>query len=190
MTLDIIEIKNNGFLLCQNIDISFDKIFVDPATFKVSLVYLPLSEKTFGDYSIFENELRTQLVKLIFSLPALSSPKTLDFSADLSDGRLSLEDLYSGIKSGKDPNRGSTPIWPPKGNPPQKDVTVRMIAINAPVNIDIDITKDEFVIGRSTSAADGVIPFNKRIGRVHCKVSKREGKVTITRHSIVGEQCV
>ena len=38
----IITVKNNGFLSCQNIDVSLEHIFVHPATYKVSLVYLPI----------------------------------------------------------------------------------------------------------------------------------------------------
>ena len=90
---DIIDVKLNGFLSCQNIDIAFERIYVDPATYKVSLVYLPLSKRIFDDNSSFENEVRTGLVKLISGISTLSSPKTTQFSADLSNGTLSIEDL-------------------------------------------------------------------------------------------------
>lgn len=35
----IMEVRNNGFLQTQNIDISWDKIFVDPNTFTVKLLW-------------------------------------------------------------------------------------------------------------------------------------------------------
>lgn len=72
---DIIDVKNNGFLSCQNIDIAFERIYVDPSTYKVFLVYLPLSRHIYDEYSSFENEIRTGLVKLISGIAALSSPK-------------------------------------------------------------------------------------------------------------------
>lgn len=98
---DIIEVKHNGFLSCQNIDISFERIYVDPATHKVSLVYLPLSLHIYDDNSSFENEIRTGLIKLISGVSTLSTSKTMQFSADLSNGTLSVENLYARIKGGK-----------------------------------------------------------------------------------------
>lgn len=182
---DIIDVKSNGFLSCQNIDISLEKIYVDPTTFKVSLVYLPLSERIFDDYSIFENELRTGLVKLISSISTLSSAKTIQFSTDLSNGTLRLEDLYNRIKSGsgrsvKTPpgNQGGDNQQGPNGG---SDIgRIRIIAMNAPTRVEIDVTKDEFVIGKNASVVDGVVSFNKMISRVHCKINKRGGQITIT----------
>ena len=62
---DIIEVRNNGFLACQSIDLSWDKIFVEQNTLKVKLVYLPVSVKAFDSYAEFESELRSSIVKLI-----------------------------------------------------------------------------------------------------------------------------
>ena len=100
---DIVDVKNNGFLSCQNIDISFERIYVDTATYKVSLVYLPVSQRLFDDSSSFENELRTSLIKLIQSISTLSAPKTVQFATNLSNGTLSIESIYTSIKSGKAP---------------------------------------------------------------------------------------
>ena len=36
------DVRNNGFLSIDNIDVSFDSIFVDAKTYKVKLVYLPI----------------------------------------------------------------------------------------------------------------------------------------------------
>lgn len=108
---DIIDVKQNGFLSCQSIDISFERIYIDPSTYKVSLVYLPLTKKIFDDYSGFENELRTGLVKLISAISALSSNKTLALANDLSNGTLSLEDISYRLK------RNISPMPTPKPAP-------------------------------------------------------------------------
>ena len=50
---DIIDVKHNGFLSCQNIDIAFERIYVDSLTFYVSLVYLPLSKRLYPDSPSF-----------------------------------------------------------------------------------------------------------------------------------------
>ena len=173
---DIIDVKLNGFLSCQNIDIAFERIYVDPATYKVSLVYLPLSKRIFDDNSSFENEVRTGLVKLISGISTLSSPKTTQFSADLSNGTLSIEDLFACIKGGKSLNVGTS-----SDNQCQEAPAVlRIIAMNAPSRVEITVTKDEFVIGKKAELCDGVIGFNKMISRSHCRINRRGNQYTIT----------
>ena len=124
---DIIAVKNNGFLSCQNIDVSSEHIFIDPSTYKISLVYLPIGKRLFYDVSAFENELRTSLIKFIQGIPSLSSPKTM----------------------------------------------------HAPVPFEITITKDEFTLGRKQGLVDGVISFNRMIGRSHCRITRQGNQFAI-----------
>lgn len=173
---DIIEVKSNGFLSCQNIDVSFERIYIDPTTYKVSLVYLPLSKRIYDDNSTFENEIRTGLVKLISGISTLSSTKTMQFSADLSNGTLSIEDLYAHIKGGKSSNSKhaiETPVTTSSG-------LLRIIAMNSPSRVELTVDKDEFVIGKKPELCDGVVSFNKMISRSHCKICKRGSQYTIT----------
>lgn len=80
----------------------------------------------------FENEVRTGLVKLISGISTLSSPKTTQFSADLSNGTLSIEDLFARIKGGKSLNVGTS-----SDNQCQEAPAVlRIIAMNAPSRVE------------------------------------------------------
>ena len=176
---DIIDVKHNGFLSCQNIDISFDRIYVDPTTHKVSLVYLHLKKRMFDDAAAFENELRTGLVKLISGISTLSTTKTIQFSADLSNGSLTIEDLLNRIKGGK--GSGSVPTATPSHTVTSGDaVKLRIIAMNAPTRVEIAVTKDEFIIGKKQELADGVVSFNKMISRSHCKINRYGSQYTVT----------
>lgn len=171
---DIIDVKHNGFLVCQNIDIAFDKIFVDPATYKVSLIYLPTSLRIYDNLADFENELRTSLIKLISGISAFATPRLMQFAADLADGTLSIEDLQNRIKGGSRIN---------VSNEHMKVTNVasnlRIVAMNAPMRVELVITKDEYVIGKKHELCDGVLEFNKMISRVHCKICKSGDKYTI-----------
>ena len=181
---DVLEVKNNGFLSCQNIDVSFERIYVDTNTYKVKLIYLPLNKKIFEGYSDFENELRTSLVKLISGLHTLSSPKMMHFSADLSNGLLSIEDLYKKIKS----NPQSTGTIPTRGVPvsgmgarvdnsrPQR---LKIVGIDSPVKFEVLVNKNEFIIGKKPNSVDAVIDYNKAISRVHCKIENQNGQYFI-----------
>ena len=91
----IVEVKNNGFLSSQNIDISWDKIFVDPATLKVRLVYLPVNVRVFESFSEFQSELRSSLIKLIDKILPESSERMDKFVPDLANGSMSLEEIFN-----------------------------------------------------------------------------------------------
>ena len=175
---DIIDVKQNGFLSCQNIDISFERIFVDPTTYKVFLVYLPINRRIHKDNSTFENEIRTGFVKLISGISTLSSQKTMQFSSDLSNGTLTMEDLYSRIKGGKSYSSEAVPSINEANNKALDSVCI--IAMNAPTRVELKVTKDSFLIGRNASSVDGVVSFNKMIGRIHCRINRHDGQYTIT----------
>lgn len=167
----IVEVKNNGFLSCHNIDSSFEHIYVDQNTLKVGLVYLPLSKHEYSDSSAFENALRANLVRVILGISSLPSSKMTQLAADLQNGMLSIEALYSKL-GGKGPgpvhSGGST--GKQSGCSTQTRVGgMKLISLNAPMRVEIPITKPEFLIGKKDTN-DGVISFNKMISRVHCKV--------------------
>ena len=174
---NIVDVKHIGFLSCQNIDISFERVYVDPTTHKVSLVYLPLNKRMFDDASAFENELRTSLVKLISGISTLSTVKTMQFSADLSNGSLTIEDLQNRTKGGK----GATPVVTPPHTDTSGDAgKLRIIAMNAPTRVEIEVTMDEFIIGKKKELVDGVVSFNKLISRSHCKINRRGNQYMVT----------
>ena len=173
---DVLDIKNNGFLSCENIDISFDRVYVDMTTQKIHLVYIPVSQRLFDDTLSFENELRTSMIKLIQGLPALSVPKTIKFAADLSNGTLSLENLYSTVKNGPLPVSPAAAVAGIQSQPK----ILRLIALNAPGRIEIEVTKDNFIIGKKKEAVDGWISFNKTISRSHCKITQNGSQYMIT----------
>lgn len=176
---DIIETRSNGFLSCQNVELSFDKVFVDPSTLKVSLIYLPLSVHLFDDYATYESQLRSNLVKLINGISTLSSARTMRLASDLSNGMLSLDDLYSRLKGGVvDP--APTPKPDPVPGKKTTDGKLRIVAMNAPTRVEIEVTKDSFVLGKNASMVDGALSFNKMISRVHCRINKNGTQYTIT----------
>ena len=165
---NIIEAKVNGFLSCRNIDISLDHIFVDPSTLKVKLIYIPIRNSLYNDDTSFENEIRTDLIKLISDSINLSSPKTMHLSSNLQNGSMSLESIQSTITG-----KRTIPITDdPQAIPqePEREKVVKLVTLNSPTRVEVVIDKPEFIIGKKQSMVDGVVSFNKMISRVHCKV--------------------
>lgn len=173
----IIDVKHNGFLSCQNIDIAFDKIFVEPFTYKVSLVYVPTTIRLHNDDTEFENEIRTSLVKLINGVSSFSSAKTMQLISDLTNGVMRIEDIYA---------RSMGTVPPIEKDKAKKNITksgimaAKIVTMNAPIRVEIAISKDSFIIGKNASSVDGVISFNKMISRVHCRIDLTDGEYSIT----------
>lgn len=176
----VIEVRNNGFLACQCIDLSWDKIFVEQNTLKVKLVYLPLSVKAFDSYAEFESELRASIVKLIHKVISETSERLNRFQQDLCNGSLSIEDVYNRSR-----NAGAPPI--PKQEDPAKKTpvaaaaasngngTIKLVAMNAPEYAEIIIDSSDVLIGKKQEMVDKVISYNKMISRKHCRITNRNG---------------
>lgn len=174
----VITVKNNGFLSCQNIDVSLEHIFVHPATYKVSLVYLPINKRIYFDTAEFENVFRTSLIDLVQNLPFLHSEKVEKFINNLSDNMLSLENIFSHLSGIAQVKRSNT-FSKTSAERDLYNKTAKLVAINAPVSLEIPITKDEFILGRKQDLVDGAITFNKMIGRVHCKFVRQNGRYAL-----------
>lgn len=173
---DILKVRSNGFLSCQKVDISFEHIYVNPITLNVSLVYVPVNRTIYSDQASFENEIRTGLIKLISGVSNLQSSATKQLSMDLSDGVLSMEDLYRRYKGGEDFRQSKEKPERPKAHATRLFLT----AMHAPTRVEIQITKDSFVLGKKVDKVDGVISFNDKISRVHCKIDRHGEGYTIT----------
>lgn len=166
-------LKDNGFLSCMNVEISFDKIFVATNTLKVSLVYLPLSRHLFDEPGDFESQLRASLVRVINKHIVAATPKVLALAEDLMDGTLPLEALSARIK-GKTVVKKEQPKAEPAAKRP-----LRLVTMNAAVKAEFVVDKDHYLIGKSKTDVDGKITFNAMVSRVHCCVDKHGDQYTI-----------
>lgn len=183
----IIEIKNNGFLDCENLDLSFDKVFVNQNTLEISLIYLPVNNAD-KDLASFENEFRTEIIKLITSVPAFTGEKMARICGYLSNGTLSLNQVYksicSEIKGRSTSFESDFDREKDTGNSNKhvifKQPSLHFYSLNAPVDINFNIDVPEFIIGKNPAQVNGVISFNKAISRVHCKISYQNNSYFVT----------
>lgn len=176
---DIIEVRNNGFLACQSIDLSWDKIFVEQSTLKVKLVYLPVSVKAFDSYAEFESELRSSIVKLINKVIQSPTERIEQFVMDLSNGSLSIEDVYNKSRSNKMPPVKTSVSSRPSLQHGMENV-IKLAAMNAPQHFELVIDRDEMLLGKKAELVDGVISFNNMISRKHCKITRVNGNFYIS----------
>lgn len=165
----VVEVRNNGFLSSQNIDVSWDKIFVDPSTLKVKLVYLPVNVKVFDSHAQFQSELRSSLVKLISKVISDPNDRLEKFVSDLTNGSMPIEDIYNkykGVemaplkKTDKIQNVKNGAIGP-----------LKLVAMNAPEYFEVIFDRNKTVLGKKQELVDVAITFNKMISRKHCSVT-------------------
>ncbi len=176
----ITDIKNNGFLSCNDLDLSYEKIFVDQNTLEVNLIYLPLNDSN-ADTSAFENELRSEFIKTLSGTPAFSGDKAGRVCSYLAKGTYNLNDVNTAIKNeitGGMPNDIDKKVL--TYSVPAKQPAMVFSSVDASLLINFTINNSEFVIGKNAAQVDGVISFNKAISRVHCKISYQNGSYFIT----------
>lgn len=181
----VIEVRDNGFLRSQNIDISWDKIFIVPSTLKVKLVYLPINVKVFDSYAEFESELRASLVKLINRMFTSVNERLNKLISDLINGSMSIGDIYNKYKCVETANTWKSSIENNHTNNmnngnSRNTVILKLIALNAPQHFEVLLNKSKIVFGRKKELVDVVIPFNNAISKRHCSIVNNNGNYYIT----------
>ena len=166
----VVELKNVGFLSCTNIDAALNKFYVDFHTNRVRLIYLPVDQQFYPDEITFENEIRSALVQRIDEL-AGSSPKLAKMRQFLINATLSLPDIVNGGGGGI-----SNPPTPEP--PPAKEHMLILSAINAPAPLQLVVDRSDYRIGKNPDM-DGVVTFNKFIGRTHCMILKNGSSFSV-----------
>lgn len=178
------DIQSNGFLNVACIDNRLDHIFVDNRTLAVRLIYLPINIPMNGmKKTEFENDIRTQLIKLIQSLQNAENSKLRDVVSVLMDGNvLSLGEVAKRLQVSPEAQHimhtASTPSVAPQTKPMQQNVAPVLVSVTGKENLVV--SKAHFLIGKSADKVDGVINGNSAVSRVHCEVVVQDnGQISI-----------
>lgn len=163
------EVGNNGFLSRTHVDLSFQKIFVDPGTHQVLLSYLPLDRPLFEDAQSFTNCLRTKLIDAILSFPASGSGLLDGLLHQLREEDRPLESIQAR------PVQQTAALRIPSWNG-----MLRLIALDAPMALEIQVHRVPFTIGKNTGVVDAALTYNQAISRLHCRITKLNGRYQIT----------
>lgn len=181
----IMDLKENGFLNCQNLVLSEDKIYIDVNKLSAHLIYLPVNNEK-KEQDVFENEFRSMVQKIFVSYSKELHPKVKEVCGLLSNGTISFEALYHQVCQlvkdvtiiGDGVFGGNTGSFGGNINSNSKKRVV-ITALDAPAPISLVVDKEEYVIGKRADAVDGVVAFNKAISRIHCKIIYQQGEFYI-----------
>lgn len=163
----VADIKKNGFLSCQNIEVASDKIYVDPVTYSIRLIYVPIQPKIYEDYTSFEDDLRMGVTRIINSEFNMHGKRIQQLYYDLYDRAVKLEDLYEKIRKKNTDNKQANKKESEKTSRVKR---MRLTALDAPIYTVIEVNQDALSIGRNASMSDVAVNFNSAIGRKHCTI--------------------
>lgn len=171
----LLEVKNLGFLKLRSIVSETSHIYVDNNTKKVKLIYLPINQRLFPNNLSFESNMKKNLIQVLRTVNIHNSYVIEWIIDQLSDEKLEMEQIYSMLKNSRAITNQTNNI--------RKNVTTFNLKIKSMDTMNpivFAVLQDEFLIGRKASAVDGVVAFNKLIGRVHCKINRQGYNFLVT----------
>lgn len=160
------DVRSNGFLSINNIDLSFDSIFVDRQTYKVKVVYLPIYNDKKEN---FENTLINNLINLINNSHLKESLKIKRMIERIKMNGLSADSFN--LKKEKYPEAQYVKQSIYGG--------LKLVSIDASVYTEFRVNSNQFVIGKNKELVDGVISYNNKVSRVHCKIIRSHNHYSI-----------
>lgn len=128
------DIKANGFFRAENLELDFNKIFVDTSDYSVHLIYFPLSGGTTGKISAFENEFRVALINLFNSFPVFNAPQFQRLCSDLANGSLPLDVILRKLQDNINGNNFNQKIYEPSNIQP--DYSAQRVTPVIPVSVE------------------------------------------------------
>lgn len=137
---EIVAVSDNGFLPCQNIEIGPEHIFVNPSTYKCRLCLLIRDRPR--AHSRLEARFEGNILALLKTAPSLTSPDTRRLEMDLSNSSLFQRMICERGKSGTKPSE-----------------EMKLIAKNAAMPFEREVSKNPFLIGKKEDVMEGVISF-------------------------------
>ncbi len=184
--LTISNMKKNAFLRCENFVVDTEQIYVDPETFKVNLIYIPIVQ---DDYEDMEQETEQLLIQNIISairasdnMMLLSGESILDI---LLNSKGDLEKILPKLMQSQ-AERGREIIA-------EKILTLKCKEEGIPLQFEIKETP--FTIGRRGDN-NGILNFSNKVSRLHCKIIKKGSKYYVIDEEskmgtfLNGEYCV
>lgn len=152
------QIQKIGYLSVCNVLPLIEKIFLDPKTDAIKLVYLPLTKELFSSRFIFEEKLKHEILKLFENNNKVLSVRDRILKENLNSGELTLKEITDLVKP-------TIPVSPVR--------RLYLQSMDKYQPFSVEVNKDDFVIGRNSTVCDYLLNINEQISRIHCQIQKR-----------------
>ena len=169
-------IRNNGFLHLNKADFSSHRIMVDPATYKVKVVYIPVKKSVYLDDDAAESELKKTIIKCAANAENLAGDRIDKLTSILSNEALSTGDICAKLRV---PSMGADSQEHKSDHIRSKIKLAKLISSSLEKHMEISITKSGFIIGKNASMADAQV-VSPTLSRMHCRIDLEDGIYYIT----------
>lgn len=176
----ILEVEGNGFLQACNLDLSFDRIFVESKHLDAGVVYLPINNKNAASRDP-EMDFRKSLYEQIRQLPLYFSQAAEMVCQNLMDGTRTLRDVKAVMAQVSRTQSGEPEVYKVER---RRDGTktlaanLRLISQSRQYPVTLHDHSYEYVIGKHGAQAEGVIPVSS-VSRKHCVIYFSNGEYYI-----------
>lgn len=92
------DIQSNGFFKAENLELEYDKIFVDMSDYSVHFIYYPVIGGNTGSVLSFDSEFRLALIDMFNSFPVFAAPQFQRLCSDLSNGSMTLDQVFKRLQ--------------------------------------------------------------------------------------------
>lgn len=168
------EIRNNGFLQLETVDVDGSHIYVDVASKKLYLVALPITmDQEIGQRPWTETLQKTLLLMIELSAKP-DSPMMRRMRREIKERELSLENLAQILEEIVEKTGEEISTERLKKLKENFERKIRLTAADPSLHWSLVIDKDEFVLGKNPAVVDGLVDLSGTISRVHCRITREE----------------
>ena len=172
--LNIARLQENGFLSCRRLDIDLRRIYADRKTCRTSLLYYPVDTELYQSDLAFDRTLRNTFIGVLREDGTGLSAAGEAFLRDLQDPSLSVMEIGGRLLRLTEAERAVRDGAHGRSGP-----EAILTAAGTPRPLVFRVRRDVYTIGRRGQSADGVIPDDRRVGRVHCRIYRSDGRFYI-----------
>lgn len=176
----LMDVRDNGFLCMENVDLDLSRIFIDVQSEKVQIIVLPLNTDTVTAMSMsWEEKLKQALLSIIEISQIRSEQESTALKTVIRENISSLDQIFTKLRQLAADMQIHTILDDALlkadfGTRKNYAVTgeLHLLTRNSVKKENIAITKDVFILGKNPKLSDYVLNMSPTISRQHCKITR------------------
>lgn len=164
----VVRVRDQGFLIGENLDLALHRILFDPGTCEVKMVYLPLRAGEEDTTLEFDSQVKQILLDAVKYAGDIKTEQETRFIGMMSNTATSMDDLLQYLKvwTGM-PEKKST------HNQPRIEKRLRLTGQNPYMTIDREMQGNILRVGRRKDN-DIVLDYSNKIHRYYFYITKKD----------------